>query len=204
MRREIRLSALSSLRFAVLFGVLIILWQAGYTKIYLRWSDYPLWYHPLSLLAALLLHETYYYWLHRWMHRPKVYRLLHQWHHESIHSSSLTAFSFHPLEATLQAIVIPLMMLFCVLLAVPFDHARWRSGSIWAPCILHGIINGSAGGFGLFAWGGHPLVGSPVGLAGFITLALLTIGILVFDGGYRATFTGIPPAAPRAGGAITN
>ena len=99
---------------------------------------------------------------------------------------------------------IPLMMLFCVLLAVPFDHARWRSGSIWAPCILHGIINGSAGGFGLFAWGGHPLVGSPVGLAGFITLALLTIGILVFDGGYRATFTGIPPAAPRAGGAITN
>ena len=38
----------------------------------------------------------------------------------------------------------------------------------------------------------------------FITLALLTIGILVFDGGYRATFTGIPPAAPRAGGAITN
>jgi len=112
MRREILLSALSSLIFSVLFGVLIILWQAGYTKIYLRWSDYPLWYHPLSLLMAMLLHETYYYWLHRWMHRPKVYRLLHQWHHQSIHSSSLTAFSFHPLEATLQAIVIPLMMLF--------------------------------------------------------------------------------------------
>lgn len=68
-------------------------------------------YHPLSFLIAIVLHETYYYWLHRWMHLPKIYRLLHQWHHESIHTTSMSAFSFHPLEAGLQALFIPLLML---------------------------------------------------------------------------------------------
>ena len=112
MRREIGHSAIASLIFSLLFGVTIVLWQAGYTRIYLHWNDYPLWYHPLSLLGAMLLHETYYYWLHRWMHLPKVYRLLHQWHHESIHTSAMTAFSFHPLEAGLQAIFLPVLIVF--------------------------------------------------------------------------------------------
>ena len=111
MQREIRLSALTSLIFSVLFAVMFMLWQAGYTRIYLHWSDYSWWYHPISLVAAMLLHETYYYWLHRWMHRPRVYRLLHRWHHESIHTASTTSFSFHPLEAVLQALIIPLLIM---------------------------------------------------------------------------------------------
>jgi sterol desaturase/sphingolipid hydroxylase (fatty acid hydroxylase superfamily) len=109
--REIRRSALTSLIFAFFFGLIFVLWQAGYTKIYLSWSDYPLYYHPLSLLIALLLHETYYYWLHRWMHLPTIYRIIHRWHHESIHTSSMSAFSFHPLESGLQAAFIPLLIL---------------------------------------------------------------------------------------------
>lgn len=109
--REIRRSALASLIFALFFGLIIVLWQAGYTKIYLSWTDYPTYYHPISFLIAILLHETYYYWLHRWMHLPNIYRLLHQWHHESIHTSSTSAFSFHPLEAGLQAAFIPLLIL---------------------------------------------------------------------------------------------
>ena len=109
---EVRRSALTSALFGVSGAVMIVLWQRGYTKIYTDWSDYPLWYVPVSAFVALFLHETYYYWLHRWMHRPKVYRLVHKWHHDNIETSSLTAFSFHPLESVLQAIVVPLLVLF--------------------------------------------------------------------------------------------
>ena len=109
---EVRRSALTSALFGVSGAAMIVCWQRGYTKIYTDWSDYPLWWVPLSALVALFLHETYYYWLHRWMHLPKVYRLVHKWHHDSIETSSLTSFSFHPLESVLQAIVVPLLVLF--------------------------------------------------------------------------------------------
>ena len=109
---EIRRSALTSIIFAVAGTGMVVLWQRGYTTIYTEWSDYPWWWVPLSAILALFLHETYYYWLHRWMHRPKIYRLVHKWHHDSIETSSLTAFSFHPIESILQAIVVPVLVLF--------------------------------------------------------------------------------------------
>jgi len=111
-RTEIIRSAITSFIFAVSGTVLLILWQGGHTGIYLEWSAYPIWYLPVSLLAAMLIHETYYYWLHRWMHRPKIYQLVHKWHHDSIETTSFTAFSFHPIESILQALMIPVLIIF--------------------------------------------------------------------------------------------
>lgn len=68
---------------------------------------------------------------------------------------------------------IPLMVVFCVLLALLFDLSRTRVGAVWGPCVLHGMINGTAGLFTLYASGGRTLVASPVGLAGFLAIALL-------------------------------
>ncbi len=109
---EIVRSAITSFIFALSGTILLILWQNGFTGIYLEWTAYPLWYLPVSLLLAMLIHETYYYWLHRWMHRPKVYRLVHKWHHDSIETTSFTAFSFHPIESVLQALMIPVLIIF--------------------------------------------------------------------------------------------
>lgn len=81
-----------------------------------------------------------------------------------------------------------LMMVFCTLLAVLFDLSRQRSNSVWGPCVLHGIINGSAGAFILFAWDGHVLLASPAGVAGLVALLLLCILVFTFDGSYRRTF----------------
>ena len=76
---------------------------------------------------------------------------------------------------------IGLMVVFCTLLAFLFDWSRTRVRAVWGPCVLHGIINGSAGLFALFAWGGHPLVGSPVGVASFIALGALCMLVLLFE-----------------------
>ena len=101
---------------AIIFGIsgafLLLLWQKGYTKLYVDIHVYSLWWLPVSLVIALLMQETYYYWLHRWMHIPKVFRIVHKWHHDSYIASPWTAFSFHPLEGLIQAIFLPLLLLF--------------------------------------------------------------------------------------------
>lgn len=108
---EVKWSVLTSVIFAAAGSFTAFLWQKGYTRIYLDVHQYPLWYLPVSLLIAMLVHETYYYWLHRWMHRPKVFKLLHKVHHDSNTTSAWTAFSFHPLEGLLQAVILPLTVL---------------------------------------------------------------------------------------------
>ncbi|MFT4565616.1 MAG: lathosterol oxidase [Saprospiraceae bacterium] len=107
--REIIWSGISSILFAIIGVLMIMAWQSGITRIYTDWATYPLWYIPISGLLALLMHETYYYWLHRWFHHPSVYRYLHKVHHDSINTSVWTSFSFHPIESILQAIIIPLI-----------------------------------------------------------------------------------------------
>jgi sterol desaturase/sphingolipid hydroxylase (fatty acid hydroxylase superfamily) len=110
--KEVYWSAISGLIFAI-FGILIyFLWSEGFTAIYIDVNEYPLWYVPVSVFLTLFIQDTYYYWIHRWMHKPSVYRYLHKIHHKSVHTSVFTSFSFHPLETVLQAIILPLIVIF--------------------------------------------------------------------------------------------
>ncbi|TDB64517.1 sterol desaturase family protein [Arundinibacter roseus] len=104
---EIGWSFFTSILFALAGAAMVLVWQKGFTKVYLEVNEYPLWWLPVSLIIVLFLHETYYYWLHRWMHRPSIYKYVHKVHHDSITTSAWTSFSFHPLESILQAIFIP-------------------------------------------------------------------------------------------------
>jgi sterol desaturase/sphingolipid hydroxylase (fatty acid hydroxylase superfamily) len=108
--REVGWSALTSLVFGVAGAGMLLAWEKGYTKIYTDVKEYGYWYVPLSLIVGLLIHETYYYWLHRWMHRPKVFKIVHKVHHDSIVTSPWTSFSFHPWESVLQSILVPLLV----------------------------------------------------------------------------------------------
>jgi Delta7-sterol 5-desaturase len=108
---EIKWSVITSLIFAVAGSFTALLWQKGYTRLYIDTDRYGLWYLPVSLLISMFVHETYYYWLHRWMHQPKIFRLLHKVHHDSNTTSAWTAFSFHPLEGLLQAIILPITII---------------------------------------------------------------------------------------------
>jgi len=109
---EIRWSAVTSLVFAI-FGVLLgLLWQNGIVRLYLSFDEFGWWYLPLSFLLLALLHDIYFYFTHRWMHWPRVFRAMHQVHHRSLTPSPWASFSFHPLEALLQALALPLILLF--------------------------------------------------------------------------------------------
>jgi Delta7-sterol 5-desaturase len=112
VRKEIIWSIKSSVVFAAFGAITYWLWQQGYTAIYLDPAEYPYWYLPVSLVIILLLHETYYYWVHRWMHNPKVFRKVHKVHHDSLAPTPWTAFSFHWWESILEALVLPLILIF--------------------------------------------------------------------------------------------
>ncbi|MEG9328243.1 sterol desaturase family protein [Salinimicrobium catena] len=112
LKKEIIWSIKSSVIFAFFGAVLYWLWQRDLTAIYLDITEYPLWYLPVSLVIILLLHETYYYWIHRWMHFPGIFRKVHKVHHDSHTPTPWTAFSFHPWESLLEAIILPVLLLF--------------------------------------------------------------------------------------------
>jgi len=111
-KREIMWSTLTSLFFALAGTGMVVLWQKGYTAIYEDIDQFGWWWLPVSFFVAAVIHETYYYWLHRWMHKPKVYRLIHKVHHDSHITSPWTSFSFHPGEGILQSVIIPVVILF--------------------------------------------------------------------------------------------
>ncbi|MEO6316932.1 MAG: sterol desaturase family protein [Chitinophagaceae bacterium] len=50
-----------------------------------------------------IIHDTYFYWTHRLMHHKKLFRLFHLVHHHSTNPSPWAAYSFHPLEAVVEA-----------------------------------------------------------------------------------------------------
>ncbi|AKQ41046.1 C-5 sterol desaturase [Aurantiacibacter atlanticus] len=108
---EIKWSLLSAAIYGVPAGVVAWGWQErGWTLIYTDLSAYPIWYLPLSLLLYLFAHDTWFYWTHRWMHRPKWFRIAHAVHHASRPPTAWAAMSFHPIEAVTGAIVIPLLV----------------------------------------------------------------------------------------------
>ena len=112
MRREVGWSLASAAIYGVPAGVLAWGWREhGWTKVYADVHAMPLWYLPISVFAYLLLHDTWFYWTHRWMHRPKPFRIAHAVHHASRPPTAWAAMAFHPVEAALGAVAIPLLVL---------------------------------------------------------------------------------------------
>lgn len=107
-KRDIFYSVITIFIFT-LVAVLTLRTFADYTLIYDEISDMPTWYYWGSLLLMFALHDFYFYWIHRLMHQPKLYRHFHKVHHTSTNPSPWTAYAFHPLEAVLEAGIIALI-----------------------------------------------------------------------------------------------
>lgn len=111
IRREIGWSLASAAIYGAPAGVVAWGWQnRGWTLVYTDWGAYPLLWAPLSLLLYLLAHDSWFYWTHRWMHRPRPFRIAHAVHHASRPPTAWAAMSFHPAEALTGAIVIPALV----------------------------------------------------------------------------------------------
>ena len=74
-----------------------------YTTYYTNIADHGWWYFGLAFLIMLFAHDTYFYWIHRLMHHPSIFRFVHLVHHKSTNPSPWAAYAMHPFEAILEA-----------------------------------------------------------------------------------------------------
>lgn len=110
--REVKYSVLTVFIFAVLAALLWRSFLRGETSIYLRFRDYPWWYHPFSFALVLLFHDTYFYWTHRLMHWRPVFKYVHLGHHKSHTPTPWAIYAFQPLEALIQFGIVALPVLY--------------------------------------------------------------------------------------------
>lgn len=81
-------------------------------EIYRDADKYGGWpYMLLTIVLVTVWHETWFYWMHRLVHRKGLYKLVHLVHHKSTNPSPLAAYNFHALEAFLEGIYLVLFTL---------------------------------------------------------------------------------------------
>ncbi|MCB0405243.1 MAG: sterol desaturase family protein [Bdellovibrionales bacterium] len=112
VRREILWSLSTSAIMALAGTVGLWAWAHGFTRVYLDIEQYGWVYFFLSVPLLMLFHEIYFYWTHRLLHHPWWFRKVHRVHHESVNPTPWAVFSFHPIEAVVQAAILPCLVLF--------------------------------------------------------------------------------------------
>lgn len=105
--RDIFYSMISVSIFATI-ALFTFYFLGDYTNVYPDISEYGWGYYLFTWAFMLFVHDTYFYWMHRFMHHPKMFKYIHLVHHKSTNPSPWTAYAFHPLEATLEALIIPI------------------------------------------------------------------------------------------------
>jgi Delta7-sterol 5-desaturase len=116
-------------------GLMIwLLHSAGRLRLYddIAALGWPWWWASLGLI--LVAHDAYFYWTHRLLHAAPVFRYMHARHHASTHPTPWAAYAFHPVEALVQAVFLPLF-----LLVVP------THGAVVGVFLLHMIVRNAIG-----------------------------------------------------------
>ena len=120
MAREIFYSGISVIIFALF--VVLTWWMKlhGWTRIYVTMNEYGWWWFFLSLPVTIVVHDAYFYWTHRLLHSRALYRWFHHTHHRSHNPSPWTSYAFAPLEAAVQAGIMPLVAVLYPVHPVPW------------------------------------------------------------------------------------
>ena len=133
IRQEISYSLLTSLLFGGMALGVFFLRKMGYGQLYFDVAEHGWAYWVFSLAFLILAHDTYFYWMHRLMHHPKLYRRFHLVHHKSTNPTPYTSFSFHPLESVLEFAIIPVLTL-----VLPVHAAVFFLFTLWS--ILFNVL----------------------------------------------------------------
>ena len=86
----------------------ILAFRRGWTRLYLDIHDFGWWWFAASIVLTIFLHDAYFYWTHRLMHRRSLFPIMHRAHHRSTNPTPWAAYAFDPLEALVQAGILPL------------------------------------------------------------------------------------------------
>jgi lathosterol oxidase len=114
-RKDVSREIFTSLRTALVFslvGVVIYVGAVtGVYTIYLNFQTAGVGYLALSVAAVIVAHDAYFYWTHRLMHHPRLYRWFHRTHHRSVTPTPFAAYAFDVPEALVMALFTPIWLL---------------------------------------------------------------------------------------------
>ncbi len=133
IEREIKMSTLSAVVFALGAAFVMTEYDWGITLLYTDLHQYGLWYLGVSFVAVLVLQDGYFYFLHRLFHHPLLFKWIHGGHHRSGVPTPWTSFAFDLPEAFIQTfffvgVVLIIPLHFFTLLAVLLTMTLW---SVW-------------------------------------------------------------------------
>ncbi len=110
MLYEFRYSVLAAIVFGGVGTLVFLGKKAGIFEVYSDIDEYGWAYFAFSIVALILLHDTYFYFTHRLMHHRRLYRFFHKVHHMSTNPSPWAAYSFSPAEAFVEAGIVPVAL----------------------------------------------------------------------------------------------
>lgn len=104
---------LSSLRTVFVFAVTTIttLVLREYGIIQFKLDGASLGLIAVQFVIIVVIHDAYFYWMHRALHHKRLFRATHQHHHLSRTPTPWTAYSFATWEAVTESIFMPLFLL---------------------------------------------------------------------------------------------
>jgi len=105
---EILHSAASIAVFSLMAGFVFKI-APNHTNLYFKIEDFGWLYLIVTFPLMFFIHDTYFYWVHRFMHLPIVFKYVHLIHHKSTNPTPWTSYSFHVLESILEAGILPLI-----------------------------------------------------------------------------------------------
>ncbi|MEP6700011.1 MAG: sterol desaturase family protein [Bacteroidota bacterium] len=115
IRHELIYSFSTVFIFSVVGIAVYFLYVNGYTTLYTKIPEHGWGYLFISLGIMLIIHDGYFYWTHRLLHTKWFFKKVHIVHHRSINPTPLAAYSFHPLEALLESLIVfPFIIIFPV------------------------------------------------------------------------------------------
>jgi linoleoyl-CoA desaturase len=112
IQREIRWSVISMFVQAFMTVILLICIGKGYTKLYFHFNEHSLVYFFVSILLAFVIHDAYFYWMHRFMHLKAIFPIVHKIHHLSKTPSPWAIYAFHPVENIIDYSIFPILVFF--------------------------------------------------------------------------------------------
>ena len=110
VRREIVLSALTCVIYSAMVFLTFLAIRRGWTQVYFDLHEFGWWWFAASIVLTVFVHDAYFYWTHRLMHLRFLYPVMHRMHHRSTNPTPWAAYAFDPLEAFLQAGILPLVV----------------------------------------------------------------------------------------------
>ncbi|MEX0954607.1 MAG: sterol desaturase family protein [Rhizobiaceae bacterium] len=113
--RQIGREFLASLRTVLIFSLIglsiAVAGRLGIVELYDDPAERGWAYFVFNVSVLIVAHDAWFYWTHRIMHRPRLFRWFHRLHHRSYNPSPWTAYAFDASEALVNAIYLPLVLL---------------------------------------------------------------------------------------------